>query len=171
MSYTLRGAVAAEATFAAGPPLEGSPARPVRLTHGLALWPLPDGDLDAVEGPERAADPVPGFVGLPAAVVRWLEALSRAGPAAFVEAEYFGGVGQQAAALWESGARALGPLFCSDADAEEAAAVEAGVTLDEAPINAVLARLGVKPDGARDAFAVAGLDRLRSTEAWAGRRE
>jgi hypothetical protein len=169
MGYTLRACIAPEGAFSATPPLPGSTARPVRLGHGLALWPLPDDELDAVEGAARAADPVPGFVGLPAAVVRWLEALSRAGPAAFVEAEYFGGVGQQAAALWESGGLALGPLFCSDADAEEAAAVEAGVTLDEAPINAALARLGVRPDGQRDAFAVVGLDRYRSTGAWAGR--
>lgn len=67
---------------------------------------------------------------------------------AYVEAEFFGGAGGQAAAVWEAGALVLGPL------------------VDEAAINRALARIGVARSGFDDEFAVLQLHRCRMTDDW-----
>jgi hypothetical protein len=79
----------------------------------------------------------------------WIEDLSAAGRVAYVETEYFGGVGTQAAAVWENGRTILGPKQA-----------------DIGPINDALRLLGVACTQTQDEFAVAGLDRHRETEDW-----
>jgi hypothetical protein len=78
-------------------------------------------------------------------------------PLAYVEADYFGGVGTQGAAVWDSGRLAFGPVFIG-----EAVPVPASGT----PISQALARLGVARGGHHDEFEAAGLDRERDTEDW-----
>lgn len=67
---------------------------------------------------------------------------------AYVEADFFGGSGNQAAAVWEAGQRVLGPI------------VEARA------IDLALARIGVVRRGLDDEFSALDLGRCRTTEAW-----
>jgi hypothetical protein len=96
----------------------------VPLDQDVALVPVPEpGDPDDAE--LRAAF------------------LSDRGPVVYVEAEYFGGVGEQRALLWRGGVR------------------------EELPtINAGLRGLGVRGTADRDEFDSLGLGRPRSTAEW-----
>lgn len=82
-----------------------------------------------------------------------------AGPVAYVEAEYFGGVGEQAAAVWDGGALVLGPLH----EPEGQPSPPAG-----SPISQALRRLGVEAGAGEDEFTAAGLGRHRDVEGWLG---
>lgn len=106
-----------------------SGAQLVALAHGLVLLPLEDAPLPPVS----------------ALAMR----LSHAGAVAYVETEYFGGIGTQTAAVWDCGVQRM-PLTTADA----------GV------INAALHLLGVRPDAATDEFAAVGFDRVRSNDDW-----
>jgi hypothetical protein len=68
---------------------------------------------------------------------------------AYVETEYFGGEGTQAATVWDRGATIFGP-----------AEAEAG------PINQALRRLGVERTAGEDEFDKVGLGRHRRNEDW-----
>jgi hypothetical protein len=68
---------------------------------------------------------------------------------AYVETEYFGGDGVQAAAVWEGGAIAFGPRQA-----------------DAGPINEALRLLGVERTTAQDEFDTVGLGRHRRNEGW-----
>ncbi|MDT7845545.1 hypothetical protein [Streptomyces justiciae] len=105
---------------------DGSPVRP------LGFWKLPG-----------------GFEGL---LAQW----SAGGPVAHVEAEYFGGVGQQHAAVWDGGPLALGQL--------ERAARRGLRTVS--PISQALRLLGVRQSLGEDEFSAVGLDRHRRTHDW-----
>jgi hypothetical protein len=67
---------------------------------------------------------------------------------AYVEADFFGGAGRQAAAVWAAGELVFAPV------------------VDAAAINRALARIGVTRAGGADEFAALGLDRCRMTERW-----
>jgi len=79
------------------------------------------------------------------------------GPLAYVEAEFFGGVGTQAAAVWDGGRLAFGPVIMEEAEPVPAAGT---------PISQALARLGVARGEYHDEFEAAGLGRRRDTKAW-----
>ncbi|MGN9813246.1 hypothetical protein ACTMSW_28310 [Micromonospora sp. BQ11] len=85
-------------------------------------------------------------------LVRW----SRRGPVAYVEAEFSGGAGHQAAAVWLGGTLSWGPRFDAAFDGPR----------DDWPINAALVELGVEPGRWIDPFAEVGLHVERSTEGW-----
>jgi hypothetical protein len=68
---------------------------------------------------------------------------------AYIETEYFGGTGTQAAAVWEGGKIILAPRRA-----------------DIGPINDALRLLGVTRTPTQDEFDVAGLRRHRRTEDW-----
>lgn len=87
----------------------------VPLGRGLALVPVTDEVRAAVTGGTGAA--TLGFRWLPAEFEALLAHGSALGPVAYVEAEHFGGVGEERAAVWAAGALALGPL---DAPTREA---------------------------------------------------
>ena len=86
------------------------------------------------------------------ALTRW----SRRGPVAYVEAEFAGGAGRQAAAVWLAGTLAWGPRFDSTFDGPR----------PQWPINAALVELGAEPGSWIDPFAELGLHVERSTEGW-----
>ena len=73
---------------------------------------------------------------------------SSEGKAAYVEAEFFGGQGTQGCVLFERGKRI------------ETARV------NTAAINYALRWLGMRPSHSQDEFAMAGLNKHRSTEEW-----
>lgn len=76
--------------------------------------------------------------------------LSRSGPVAYVETDYFGGTGDQAAMVWENGEVISGPTKSRIG-----------------AINSALLRLGVEQGAADDRFDALGLDRHRHTDDWA----
>lgn len=127
----------------------------VTLGGDLALVPMTDALFDAAGG--GAGGSALGFWRLPAGFERELAGWSADGPVAYVEAEFFGGVGTQRAALWAGGELALGPLSVDEGEPFEPAG---------SPISQVLARLGVRREGGLDEFDAAGLGRHRDTAGW-----
>lgn len=86
------------------------------------------------------------------ALARW----SLRGPVAYVEAEFAGGAGHQAAAVWLDGTLSWGPRFDAAFDGPRPGW----------PINAALVELGAEPGQWIDPFAELGLHVERSTEGW-----
>ena len=127
----------------------------VPLRQDLALLPMTDELFDAVT--DGSVDRPLGFRTLPGGFDRALASWSSAGPIAYVEAEFFGGVGTQRAALWVAGELVLGPVSVSE---------DRPFVPEEGPVSRVLARLGVRRDGHRDEFDAVGLGRHRSTADW-----
>ncbi|MEU9112487.1 hypothetical protein AB0D04_11980 [Streptomyces sp. NPDC048483] len=89
--------------------------------------------------------------------------LSRCGPIAHVEADFWGGDGEQTASLWRDGERVWGPEHTSAFTGPR----------QNWPINAALARLGAAPAGPdapdhQDLFLEVGLGRGRDEEDWRG---
>lgn len=119
------------------------------LSQGLALLPLRDVDMDAFLVPplgEAAA----GFLYLFAQLSEQLQEASKGSPMAYIETDYFGGIGSQAAIVFVEGRLAYGAL-----------AGPIGV------INGALRLLGVEISGqAHDEFEAVGLSRYRHNDAW-----
>lgn len=151
MSYSLEAVIASAAVLIAVRPALAL----VPLGHGLALVPMTDDVFGAFAGGK--ADSAPGFWRMPGGLARALSAWSSDGPVAYVEADYFGGVGGQCAAVWERGSLAFGPVTLREHEAPPAAGT---------PISQALARLGVVRDGHLDEFDTVGLGRHRRTEDW-----
>src|SRR3954452_1729380 len=125
MAYTLEAFLARSPLAADVAAAVGSVAVP--LDQGVALVPLP-------QGPEgNDAD----------GLLRRVAGLSERGAVAYVEAEYFGGVGEQSTVLW------LG-----------------GVRHEPETIKEALRALGVRAVGDRDEYDTVGLGRHRTTQDW-----
>ena len=118
-------------------------ATSVALGWGLSLLPMTAALYDEINHLVESAGISP-FVLLTQHVEEQLLPLIGSASFCYVEAEYFGGSGYQAALLWQEGRRSLGPTT----------------------INAVLSNLGVKAGWGRDAFDTLGLGRHRETEEW-----
>jgi hypothetical protein len=107
------------------------------------------------EGDETTASGHVDFV-----VPGWLQQmLCRFTKAAYIEAEFFGGAGMQAAFVWEEGRMAFGPEISGGAI--NAALRQLGIQ-DEA--TATLHGLPLMPG--KDPFDMTGLGRHRSVEGW-----
>ncbi|MFE7561879.1 hypothetical protein [Kitasatospora sp. NPDC057500] len=118
------------------------------LRQRLGLVPVAEGLLGAPAGP-------------PPSFERTLSAWSRGGPVAHVEAEFHGGDGYQAAAVWRSGARVWGPARTRDFTGPR----------EDWPVNAALALLGVVANGSgradhHDLFLAAGLGGEQDMDGW-----
>ncbi|MFE6173163.1 hypothetical protein [Streptomyces sp. NPDC056464] len=155
MGYELRAVIAGEEllrTIA-----RDLSAADTALGQGFSLMPMTDDLFDSVTSGDSGR--VLGFWGLPGRFDQRLAEWSAAGPVAFVEADYFGGVGEQRAAVWDGGALELGPLGISEGQRFPA---------DGSPISQALRRLGVAASGGGDEFDAVRLDRHRRCEDWAG---
>ncbi|ANP56742.1 hypothetical protein J2Z21_008680 [Streptomyces griseochromogenes] len=149
-----------QAVIAGGEVLRGAvcdlpAARLASIGQGLSLMPVTDALFDSVaDGSDVGAL---GFWRLPGGFGKTLADWSAAGPVAYVEAEYFGGVGEQQAAVWDAGTIVLGPVR-----------VREGQPIPPAgsPISQALRRLGVVASAGEDEFSAVGLDRHRHSEAW-----
>lgn len=75
---------------------------PVSLSQGLALLPLRDVDLDAFLMPPLGEAPA-GFLYLFAQLSEQLQEASKGSPMAYIETDYFGGIGSQAAIVFVDG--------------------------------------------------------------------
>ncbi|MEW2354449.1 hypothetical protein [Spirillospora sp. NPDC029432] len=124
------------------------------LRQRFGLLPVTGEIFDGLGGGRRQVEEP--FVFMSPGLAELLADWSRGGPVAYVEADFFGGSGDQAAALWEDGRRTWGP-------------VNAWITAGPAekwPTNAVLARLGAIPAGEFDLFDTVGFGRERDMEGW-----
>jgi hypothetical protein len=86
---------------------------------------------------------------LPESIALLCSELSTHGLIAYVEADFFGGTGQQAHALFKDGVALGSPVVAADA------------------INQALKHLGVLPGRHHDEFAAVGLGRFRDVDDWA----
>ena len=86
---------------------------------------------------------------LPKSIALLCRKLSRHGLIAYIEAEFFGGTGEQAHALFKNGVALGSPVITEDA------------------INQALRHLGVLPGHHQDEFAAVGLALFRDTDDWA----
>lgn len=129
----------------------------VRLGQGLSMMPMTDELFDAVTDGSGTGDL--GFWRLPGGFDALLARWSAAGPIAYVEAEHFGGVGRQRAAVWADGSLALGPL-------EEPAKQRLSQAVS--PVSQALRRLGAHSSPGEDEFESVGLNRHRTNEDWIG---
>ncbi|MEU6683013.1 hypothetical protein [Streptomyces sp. NPDC046832] len=154
MSYDLQAVIAVEETLRVVS--RGlAAARSASVGQGLALVPMTDALFDAVA--DGSGVGAAGFRRLTGGFEQTLARWSEAGPVAYVESEYFGGVGEQRAVVWEGGAVELGPLHVGEGEPF----VSAG-----SPVSQALRRLGAVARAGRDEFSAVGLDRHRHTEAW-----
>jgi hypothetical protein len=148
MTYMLQAIVGTRETMDAGSP-EGLVT--IDLTGALKLAPLTS------EVRKRYDIPVfpltdEGLETLPQSVESLCLQLSRHGLVAYLEAEFWGGSGMQAHALFKDGV-SLGPAV-----------------IGEHAINQALRSFGVSPGSHHDEFAAVGLGRYRNTDDWARRR-
>lgn len=154
MGYELQAVIAGDEVLrVASREVPGSQVVPLR--QGLSLMPMTDEVFDAVTDGSDGGDL--GFWRLPGGFGTLLAQWSAAGPIAYVEAEYFGGVGEQRAAVWADGALELGPL-----DEPTKKRFSRAVS----PISQALRRLGARRSLGEDEFEAVGLDRHRNNEDW-----
>jgi hypothetical protein len=153
MGYTLEAIIGSPSALRAE--VEDLPAAVlVPLAQGLAMVPMTDELFDAVT--DGTSNRPLGFR-MPSGFDRVLATWSSVGPVSYVEADFFGGVGSQRAALWVGGELVLGPLSVDDNQPFE----DAG-----SPISQVLRHLGVAQANYRDEFEAVGLGRHRDTADW-----
>jgi hypothetical protein len=144
MAYTIQAFIADAKTFAGNVsdaalrPLYGSLVifplvHEVRKSMGIATLPFTDDDFAELSAIADAG-----------------ENFSKAGKVVYVEAEFFGGTGNQASCMFE-----LGKMVGE-------------VEIHHDAINRALRFLGVELKSAIDEFEMVGLGRVRSTEGWLG---
>jgi hypothetical protein len=127
----------------------------VELDHRLSLVPATKALFGAIAAAETPR--LDGFWRAPAGLAAVLAACSSNGPAAYVEAEFFGGLGMQSAQVWHGKEVVFGPLHMPE---EEPA--PAGGT----PISQALRHLGVVKGDYYDEFSAVRLGRHRETDHW-----
>jgi hypothetical protein len=154
MSYDLWAVLAAEETLR-GATWGLTAARTASIGQGLSLLPMTEALGEPVADSGRAG--ALGFQRLPGGFEKILADWSAGGPVAYVEAEYFGGVGEQGAAVWDGGGVVLGPLRVEEGEPFAAAG---------SPLSQALRRLGVVTGAGQDEFSAVRLDRHRHTDAW-----
>ena len=154
MSYGLKAVVAAGGLLAAAT-VDLPGARVVDLRHGLAIMPMTDALLTGFAGESklRRTD----FWNLPAGFDELLAEWSKTGPVAYIESEYFGGVGEENSAVWRDGNMALGPLHLVEGEAAPAAGT---------PVCQALRELGVRAGETEDEFTIVGLGDHRDGMDW-----
>lgn len=144
MGYTIQALIAKSETFSGALPEKLQVVRlqggidmiplgtEVRKFYGISLCPLTD------EGKKE----------IPTRLLGLCKRLSESATIAYIEAEFFGGEGMQAHALF-SQSNAMGPAVIS-----------------AHAINEALCSLGVARGASRDEFEAVGLGRFRDTDEW-----
>lgn len=151
--YVLEAVIAREPVLLALVERAG-PATVVQLDQGFSMVPMTRAVNSAVAVDDGAE--LDGFSQAPAGFADVLVACSAHGPLAYVEADFFGGVGSQYAQVWDAGRSVLGPLVMEDADEPPPGGN---------PISLALRHLGVVATGS-DEFDAVGLGRQRETDDW-----
>lgn len=118
------------------------------LRKGFAILPVDSDLIDARVQVERTDDPAASeFAHLTESFRNFLRTLSREGVLAYVETNYFGGMGGQGAVVCCDGVEVMPPTWKRFG-----------------AINAALKRIGLRRGILRDNFMVAGLHRLRTND-------
>ncbi|MBJ6111833.1 hypothetical protein JAO73_22625 [Hymenobacter sp. BT523] len=120
----------------------------VELGQGLSLMPLLEDVIDGLTNCQPSEAVVPSYFLTAHLEARILQHIGTA-TVGYLEAEYFGGHGEQTAVLWQGGNRQFvaGPTYGA--------------------INAVLEALGVRLHSTKeDAFDAVNLGRYRHTDEW-----
>jgi hypothetical protein len=128
----------------------------VPLRQGFFLVPITDTVFTRVTG-TFTTGPCSSDV-LPEPLRQLLEAASADGAIAYLEADFFGGDGDQVARVWKDGKLVFGPVWLDDAPG-------AGT-----PISQALREMGVVRDSGVDEFDAVRLGWQRETENWLDRR-
>ncbi|MFI0848632.1 hypothetical protein [Mesorhizobium sp. IMUNJ 23232] len=146
MAHIITGIVASTLTFKALGPIFGED-KPVMLAQGMAFIPLDDQNLDEILG-HTSEETIATFQYLTPALNAFLRSASRSGCIAYIETEYHGGQGFQAAAVYDRSAVVLEPEMA-----------------EEDVINRALNLLGVRIDKRQhDAFDAIRLGEYRSNQ-------
>jgi hypothetical protein len=119
-------------------------ARIVLLKQGMAMIPLTDELWNEID----AGNTIEGFGKLSIEIEQWAQQISNTGLVAYIEAEFFGGTGDQGALAWNNGSRTFGP------------------THNQQAINLALKLFGINPMGKHDEFDALGLGEHRDTHDW-----
>ncbi len=143
------------AAFVAKPPAAAALSRalgdaPVfRLKHAdFLVVPIGDDAFEAIEVAQGTSELTGDFWRLTANLAEVGRECSVHGPVAYVETDYFGGLGGQGAAAWIAGKPVLAP------------------TIDEiGPINVALRAIGLAPAAGLDEFDTLGLGLVRGLDA------
>jgi hypothetical protein len=130
----------------------------VPLSLGFGFLPI----TKQLAGDDEPA-PFDHLLRLTARLAAWAESYSDEFPLAYVETDYFGGHGLQAAMAWVSGRGAFGPVLTSDL--WEGGKITPTPLLDGA-INQALRLIGVARGSIKDEFDALGLGRHRSNDSW-----
>ena len=125
--------------------------RAVSLGHGLRLVPITAATFDALRErfPNLQDPPDPEFWKLSGPIAFVAQELSQRGAVAYVETDYFGGNGEQAATVWEFGSVRMPPTQA-----------------DTGPINAALRLMGVRARFMHDEFDTVGFGANRNNDDW-----
>ena len=149
MAYVLHAVIAPSETIRSVRLLGGWA---IQLEQNMSILPMPDASDEMtraygqVSGTEfRCGHPQP-----PPSVLAVIYKLSIIGAVCYLEAEYFGGHGDQTATVWQNGICTLGPI-----------------TEDHA-FNKALRLIGVRCFDGKDEFDSLGLGKHRSDEEWLG---
>jgi hypothetical protein len=130
----------------------------VDLGQGLGMMPMTAALFDEIrQGDEGDPRFAPAYLFPPRFEVV-LAAWSVIDPVAYVEADYFGGIGSQFAAVWQGGTLALGPLMLTEDEPWPLPGCS--------PISQALRHLGVSAEGQYDEFDAIGLGRHRQVSEW-----
>jgi len=156
MSYILQGVLGSAPVLAPAKDFRNS--RVIALNQGVCLLPVGRDLFDELS----AGEPMdPGFTpcqlfppGFEHLLARW----SGIGPTAYVEADYFGGVGTQFAAVWRGGVLVFGPVLQPEGAPFSAT--------DGSLISQALRLLGVSRERHVDEFDAVGLGRYRDVDDW-----
>ena len=144
MAYTLQAVIAKSGSFSGPLPQK---LQVVGLRGGIDMLPL---TTEALKIHSISFCPLvdEGSEEVPPQLLKLCEGLSNKCTLAYIEAEFFGGAGAQAHALFSKG-KAIGQAVVS-----------------ESAINEVLSYLGVTRGEAHDEFEAVGLGQHRDTDGW-----
>jgi hypothetical protein len=160
VAYELRALVGPHQTVIQAARAAGATA--TGLSQGLTLVPVTEAVFVRLGG--RHLKPFgDDFWELSGGVEELARRVSRAGDIAYFEADFFGGVGGQAAVLWRGGQVRLGPCVSGSA--------EPPLPPHQWAFNRVLRELGVHRGETFDEFDAVRLGRQRSTDKWAAAAE
>ncbi|MDB5292418.1 MAG: hypothetical protein JWL69_3659 [Phycisphaerales bacterium] len=126
------------------------------LEQGFAFLPV---FADMVDPQERVSS-MQEFYGLTDSLSQWAMAESTQYSIVYIETDYFGGTGAQAAISWRDGQISFGPLMTGDGPRAKRS------TLLDGAVNQCLRHLGVLRGDASDEFDAMGLGRHRSNESF-----
>jgi hypothetical protein len=126
-------------------------ARICPLQLGFAFLPL-TAEVSSLDDPAADHD---AFYRLTEPILEWAKKQSHRFPIAYIETDYFGGVGSQSAIVWRNGEIIFGPLQTADV-----------AFLSDGAISRALRALGVARRNAIDEFDELGLGSYRDNEDW-----